>query len=655
VNVRGVIFAVVCTLAVAVPAAVESLEAYVDPAIGTRGTGTEYGGTMPMTGEPFGSMHVVPMTRMNGVGRTSYNADDPLLLGFVLTRQPAVWMGDWGEVRVLLPEPEKILSRAFAPDCSEIVTDRRRVRWTATAHATLFEGLVDCPDAIAPQGVNTNRMDAPLGYPLPHFGGRWKAFWLEENGIRKTLGVGVSLISVEQATRMLSDETYSLDFEMTRKRTAAQWQAFFDRVKIETDDADVKKIFATALYHALLYPRDVTEYGSYYSAFDDRVHPGTSYTCFSLWDTYRAEHPLLTLVAPERVGPMMQSLVQDFQEGGWLPKWPNPSYTGIMAGAPAEIVLAEAMAKGFGGFDHAVARAAIRKNATLPQEGDGKRRWADRERNGRTPETRGGLKSYLERGYVACDETAESVSRTLDFAFADRSRAYTNLWNAAARRFLPRKADGSWKTDPSGRYWGDYTECSLDTALWCVPHDVEGLVGLLGGPEAFERELDRYFADVFFKPNGEGLTLHGNEPTHHTAYLYNRIGKYDKTIARVRKILSTCYTADARGFDGNEDCGAMSAWYILSALGLYMIDPPSAMWDLGCPIVRRAELDVGGKKLVIRTTGGDPRRGRVVCVSFDGRPIPDRRIADADLRKGGELVFTCEAGRGETDGRTIGR
>ena len=200
---------------------------------------------------------------------------------------------------------------------------------------------------------------------------------------------------------------------------------------------------------------------------------------------------------------------------------------------------------------------------------------------------------------------------------------------------MPRKADGSW----AKLGWNDYTECSPDTALWCVPHDVEGLVALLGGPEAFERELDRFFDELFFKPNGQGKSLHGNEPTHHVAYLYNRIGRYEKTCRRVRDILVRCYSTDRKGFDGNEDCGAMSAWYVLSALGLYPLDPASGEYELGSPVVESARLRLAGGELRITVKGHAPDRWNVRRVTFDGRELANRRIAHADLAQGGDLVF----------------
>ena len=611
----------------------------VDPLIGTEGSGSEYGGMQPCVCEPFGSFHAVPMTRTNEIGRLSYNASDETLLGIILTRQPAIWMGDWGEVRI--PVPSARIERLEAtPYLTRVVAGGRTYSFTATAHAAWIRGLDAASLAAFPEsGVNTNRMDAKYGYPLPNFGGRWYA----DKSCPGELKIGLSLISVEQAKANLEREIGVRSFDEVVGGTKRMWEELFDRVEIDADES-VRTIFYTGLYHTLLYPRRMDEDGRYYSAFDDRVHEGVRYNCFSLWDTYRAEHPWLTLIAPERVDGMMQSLVDMYSEGGWLPKWPNPSYTGIMVGAPAEIVLQEAMAKGFSGFDRETARAAIRKNATVPQENDTTRVWEDRGLFGRTPETRAGLTSFLQRGYVACDETAESVSRTQDFSLANRDKSYTNLWCAAAGLFLPRRKDGSFLSeDDDGGPYAHYCEQSPATAVWAVPHDPEGLAALMGGNEAAILRLDDYFDRIFFRPDGRGNgSVHGNETSHHCAYLYNRFGAPEKTQLRVRQILTQCYSTDRKGFDGNEDCGQMSAWYLLSALGFYPLDPASGCYELGSPLVRGVRLKLGAATLKITVRNYLPGRWRVRRAAFNGREIADSRIRHEDLCRGGELVYEME-------------
>ena len=620
--------------------------------IGTEGSGSQYGGMMPYTCAPFGSFNLVPMTRRNRVGQLSFNQADDTLLGFILTRQPAIWMGDWGEVRIPI-EPAKIESHDYRPYFGCVTAGGRRFEYTATAHAAWIRGNLH--DVRVLNGYCSNRDDENLGYALPNFKG-WRYVERGRDGMK----IGVSLISLEQAKENLRRELGGKTFEAVVDETKRAWEAFFNRIEIDAP-ADVKTIFYTGLFHTLLYPRQIGEYGRYYSAFDDQVHAGDAYTCYSLWDTYRAEHPWLTLVAPERVDGMMQSLVDMYREGGWLPKWPNPSYTGIMVGAPAEVVLAEAYVKGFRGFDLQTAYAAVKKNATVPQQGDRARDWRDRGEFGREPETRAGLGRYMELGWVACDETRESVSRTQDFGLADcaaavladatghsddaamfraRSRNYTNLWNAVAKEFHPRKADGTFGDSANH---GHYCEQSAHTGVWAVPFDTDKLAELLGGRAAAVAKLDEFFDTVFWVPERGNKSIHGNEPSHHCAYLYNRFGAPEKTQRRVRDILTRSYSTNRKGFDGNEDCGQMSAWYIFSALGFYPLDPVSGAYEIGSPLVKSATLKIGAPDtpatLRITVKNYAPAHWRVKRATLNGRELSTGRVRHADLVKGGDLVF----------------
>jgi len=630
---------------------------FVDPMVGTEGVGSEYGGMMPMTGVPFGSMHLVPVTRTNKVGRTSYNALDRDLLGFILTRQPAIWMGEFGPVRIWLEKPLKIDSIDAHPWQTTVKAGGRTYELAATSHGALIRS--DDPSLgakLADSGITTERTARVSMKAIPNFACRWSK---RRDG--NILAVGVSLISAANAEkhRPAGD---NMTFDAVVAEARAKWGVFFDRVVLDASDR-VKRIFYTGLYHALLYPRDLSEGGRYYSAVDDKVHEGPGYSCFSLWDTYRSEHPLLTLVAPERAGAMCQSLVDMYTWGGWLPIWPNPGYTGVMIGDPAAIVLSEAYVKGIRGFDAETAFAACLKNADVPQPDDTERTWFDSGADvPGCPETRGGLTWYLSLGYVAHDKTTESVSRTLDYSLADasiakfaaalgkadeakrfaaRGRNYTNLWCTAEKCFLPRATDGKW-VDPKKLVWANhaYTETNERSARWCVPHDVEGLVKLMGGPDEFERELDAFFETDFYRTDTVGnSSVHGNETCHHVAYLYNRIGRYDKTCRRVRDILTRCYSDSRRGFDGNEDCGAMSAWYVLSSLGLYPLDPASGDYELGSPLVDGATLRLGDKTLKIVVKRAQPDAWRTTRVTLNGRELANRRVSHAELVKGGTLEF----------------
>ena len=690
----------------------------VDPLIGTEGEGTEYGGLMPYVGVPFGSAQWTPMTRLNEVSRLSYNSSDSLLLGFIGSRQPAIWMGDWGQVS-LMPQNgpvdmnyqtrgRLIEAEEYTPYSGYVSAGGVETRFAALDHSAVFDFsdvrnlVIDASrssggpfsdsrphpghlefsdDGLCISGWNSDLFDGSHTTPKPGFKGFFhielsRPFSLSfcdndgkdevqgyvsfEDGGPLTVRIGLSLISAEQAKE-------NLDIEVGHKTVAAvstisrkQWEDKFDVIHIDASE-DVKTIFYTALYHSLLYPRRIDEQGRYYSAFDDTVHDGIMYNCWSMWDTYRAEHPLLTLVAPERINDMMQSLVNMYHEGGRLPKWPNPSYTGIMVGSPAETILAEAYTKGFRGFDIDAAYEAVRKNAMEPQANDLMLKWQDRGDFGDTPETRAGLTRYMESGYVAADETNESVSRTQDFGlqdtaaavlaeatghheeseyFRNRSLNYRNLWNVDSGLFLPRAADGSWLDPLSGPH---YTECSPQTAVWAIPYDVEGLSALMGGNDVMESRLDSYFTTLFWKGENGNRSIHGNETSHHVAYLYNRIGKPEKTQARVREIMSKCYSADRKGFDGNEDCGQMSAWYILSSLGLYMLNPADGWYELGAPGVHNATLKLqDGNVLNITVKNLSGASTTVKRVTFNGKEIKDWRISHQALMQGGRLTFEYE-------------
>lgn len=691
---------------------------WVDPLIGTEGEGSEYGGLMPYVGVPFGSAQWTPMTRLNEVSRLSYNASDSLLIGFIGSRQPAIWMGDWGQVS-LMPQNgpadvdyqtrgRLIEAEEYTPYSGYVSAGGVEARFAALEHSAIFDFsdvrnlVIDASrasggqfsdsrphpghlefseDGLCISGWNSDLFDGSHTTPKQRFRGYFhielsrpfassfcdndgedevQGYVSFKEGGPLTVRVGLSLVSAGQAKENLHSEVGHKTVDAVSRISRRQWEKKFDILRTDAPD-DVKTIFYTALYHSLLYPRRIDEQGRYYSAFDDSVHNGIMYNCWSMWDTYRAEHPLLTLVAPERIDDMMQSLVQMYREGGRLPKWPNPSYTGIMVGSPAETILAEAYTKGFRGYDIDAAYEAVRKNAMEPQPNDLLLKWQDRGDFGDTPETRAGLTRYMELGYVAADETNESVSRTQDFGlqdtaaavlaqatgqsdesayFRNRSLSYRNLWNGEAGLFLPRAADGSWLDPLSGPH---YTECSPQTAVWAIPYDVDGLSALMGGNDMMESRLDSYFEDLFWKGENGNRSIHGNETSHHVAYLYNRIGKPEKTQARVREILSRCYSTDRKGFDGNEDCGQMSAWYIMSSLGLYMLNPADGLYELGAPCVSSATLNLqNGHKLKIIVKNLSDSSTTVRRVTLNGREIADRRISHSDLMQGGRLVFEYE-------------
>ncbi len=530
-------------------------------------------------------------------------------------------------------------------------------------------------------GFNPDRMDAHLGpFALPNFRGYFVVQFREAPGESGTyegsdlhaeaqtangentgayatfapsqqrvieLRVGTSFISIDQARANLQKEIPSWNFDSLRDGLKQAWNKKLGLIGVDGASDDQRAIFYTGLYHSLLYPRLFSEYGRYYSAFDDQIHPGVSYTAYSLWDTFRAEHSLLTLVAPERVNDMVKALLQNYQEGGWMPKWPNPSYTNIMIGTHADAMIAEAINKGFRGFDLNLAYQAAYKDAMTPPDGDTTRKWYDREPH--TPyEARAGLTYAKTLGYIPNDKTAESASSSLeddydDYAvaqiakaagkdtdykfFINRSRNYRLLFNPETGFMQARNSDGSW-ADP-GAGW---TEGDKWVYTWSTMHDIPGLIRLMGGTDNYDRKLDEHFAG--------GHNHHDNEPSHHYGYLYDYSGQPWKTQKKVREIATEAYTNTPTGILGNEDCGQMSAWYIFTAMGFYPVNPVSGDYMIGSPIFRKTVIHLaGGKQFIISAPEASDTNVYIQSAELNGKPLNIPVVRYSDIVAGGTLTF----------------
>jgi predicted alpha-1,2-mannosidase len=459
--------------------------------------------------------------------------------------------------------------------------------------------------------------------------------------------IGTSFISIEQARLNLKTEIPAWNFEAVRTALRTAWNKKLGLINIEGATDDQRKIVYTALYHALLYPRIFSEHGRYYSAFDDKIHNGVSYTAYSIWDTFRAEHSLLTLVAPERIGGMIGALLQDYQEGGWMPKWPNPSYTNIMIGTHADSLVAEAINKGFKGFDYSLAWAAVYKDAMTPPDGDTTRKWADREPH--TPyEARAGLTYLKKLGYIPVDKTAEAASRTLEDSYDDwcvaqvakvlgkttdynfflhRSLNYEHLFNKATGFMQGKNADGSWAAPDAG-----WTEGNTWVYTWAVMHDIPGLVQLMGGRDNYNAKLDQHFSG--------GHNVHSNEPSHHYGYLYDYSGQPWKTQAKVREIANAEYANLPSGIDGDDDCGQMSAWYLFTALGFYPVNPASGDYMIGSPLFSKISLHLGnGRQFTVEAENSSARNVYIQSATLNGKVLTTPVIRYSDIMAGATLKF----------------
>jgi predicted alpha-1,2-mannosidase len=477
--------------------------------------------------------------------------------------------------------------------------------------------------------------------------------------------VALSAVSTEGALRNLEAEVPGWDFDGVRAAAKHEWQSELGRMQITSMDTRHQRMFYSALYHSLLAPTLFNDVDGQYRGADLQVRKlpaGTNtYTEYSLWDTYRALHPLFTLVQPERVPDLINGMILIAEQSpDGVPVWPlQARETGTMPGYHSASVLAEAQAKGFKGIDYAHAYPLWRKRAM--------------DDNYR------GLPLYRAKGFIPADKESESVSKTLEYSYDDwamaslatavgqhadaallkkRSQNYQHVFDAKLQFVRPKLDDGSW-TEPfdprdmghSSR-WRDFTESNAWQATFLNQHDIHTYIGMFGGDKGFVSKLDALFTtDGTLPANAPpdiagmvGQYAHGNEPSHHVAYMYAYAGQPWKTQSRVRNLLETMYDDKPDGEAGNDDCGQISAWLILSSLGLYPVDPVSGHYVFGSPAVVHAELALAeGRRLVIDAVNNSPANVYVQSVKFNGRAYDRNWITHADIARGGHLEFTMGA------------
>ncbi len=458
--------------------------------------------------------------------------------------------------------------------------------------------------------------------------------------------IGTSFISVDQARANLKLEIPNWDFDKVKTGLRDTWNKKLGEISIQGATPDRRVQFYTGMYHAMLCPRLFSEYGRYYSAFDDQVHKGVSYTDYSLWDTFRAQNSFITLFCPERINDMVQALLNDYKEGGWMPKWPNPSYTDLMLSTHADSLVAEAIKKGFHGFDYKLAYAAVYQDAMTPPNGDTTHKWADRDQ-GQPFAAREGLTYYKKYGYVPEDWTARAASCTLEGAYDDwcvaqvakaagktddynffltRSLNYTNLFNARTGQMNSRYADGTWAPPDAG-----WSEGGQKMYNFAVMHDVPGLIDLMGGTSNFNFRLDRATTDL--------NALVNNEPGNHYPYLYDYSGQPWKCQSIVRAAL-TNFSNAPDGLPGNDDCGQTSSWMLFAALGFYPVNPASGIYMLGSPWFDRVTLHLpNGHAFEIAAAHNSPSNVYVQSVTLNGSPLNVPYLTHDQIQKGGTLRF----------------
>ena len=465
--------------------------------------------------------------------------------------------------------------------------------------------------------------------------------------------VGISAVSAEGARKNLEAEINTWDFERVRAGADRVWNEELNKIAVAGGTEGERRNFYTALYHAMLAPNLFTDADGQYLGRDLKPHRAegfTNYTVFSLWDTFRAAHPLYAIIDQRRTRDFVNTFIAQHEQGGRLPVWELwANETDTMIGYHAASVIADAAAKDVGGFDLGRAFAAMKHSATLRHFG---------------------LGPYAERGYISSEDEPESVSKTLEYAyddwcvaqvaralkreedyrhFARRAQSYKNLFDPATG-FMRARRNGRWMEpfDPREVNF-NFTEANSWQYTFFAPHDIAGLTELMGGEEAFAKKLDAMFSADARTTGREqaditglmGQYAHGNEPSHHVAYLYNFAGQPWKTQARVRRIMDEFYKPVPDGLIGNEDCGQMSAWYVLSAAGFYPVTPGSPVYVIGSPLFDEVRFRLeNGKTFTVRALNQSPRNVYVRSATLDGRPHTKSFITHADIMRGGHLVFT---------------
>lgn len=471
------------------------------------------------------------------------------------------------------------------------------------------------------------------------------------------LRVAISSVSCQNARLNMDAETDGFQFAKVERQATDKWNRRLSQIKVEGGDPRTEKIFYTALYHAMIAPTIYCDVNGQYRGIDDKVRTTdgwTNYSCFSLWDTYRTLNPLLTILAPAMVNDIVRSFLSIYDEQGKLPIWTLVGgETNCMPGYSSVPIIADAYLKGIRGYDAGKALDAMVATATNPAQN--------------------GVPYLLEKGYIPCDKVHEATSIALEYAADDwgtalmakemgrtdlyeeymrRGHAYETYFDRTLNYIRPKMDDGSWRTpyDPfkSVHSVGDFTEGTGWQYTFFVPQHPEGLIALMGGDDAFVTKLDSLFSvegDMGAEASSDisgliGQYAHGNEPSHHVAYLYPYAGQQWKTAEKVRYIDREFYTDSPDGIIGNEDCGQMSAWYIMSAMGFYQVNPSNGVFVFGSPLFPSFTLRLeNSRSFTVTAEGNSDTNIYIQSATLNGQPYEKSYITYDDIMAGGELHF----------------
>ena len=674
---------------------------YVNPFIGTGGHGHVFLGA----NVPFGNIQAGPTQKKQGWDWCSgYHYSDSTVIGFGQMHLSGTGIGDLGDVSLLpMTNPSQrevkfshkaeyvrpgYYSVMLASGIRVELTATQRVafhRYSFPADAT--KGYIALNLA---QGIGWDKMTSckfkqesdktVTGFRMSEGWAKDQRVYfvaefsepvkLEENE-RDTIGifsvastnqpllvkVGISAVSVENARENLQQELPGWNFASVVSKANADWNSELSKIAIKTQDERAKRIFYTALYHTMIAPSVFSDVNGEYRGADGKTHKGdfTDYTTFSLWDTYRAAFPLMTLIQPEMQRDLAETMLHIFKQQGKLPVWHlMGNETDCMVGNPGIPVLVDIALKGFN-VDKKAVFEAVKASAMRDERGMGL------------------LKKY---GYIPCDldPEKETVAKGLEYALADaciaklakqlgktedykyfykRSQSYRDFYFDKQTKFMRGVTSDHKFREPFDPFstvhrQDDYTEGNAWQYVWLVPHDVHGLVAAFGGEKAFVSKLDSLFivngdmgADA--SPDITGLIgqyAHGNEPSHHILYMYNYVGQPWKGADKIRYVLANLYHDDFDGLSGNEDVGQMSAWYILSSVGFYQVDPAGGRYVFGSPLFDEATLNVGnGKTFRVVAHNNSSENKYIQSAKLNGKPYTRSYIDFKDIVRGGTLEF----------------
>lgn len=681
----------------------KQLTEYINPFIGTGG----HGHTYPGVSAPFGMIQLSPDTRLKGWdGCSGYHHSDSIIYGFSHTHLSGTGVSDYGDV-LLMPTTGKLLLNNGAngkPGYSSIFSHKNE-----TAKAGIYQVYLESydinveltasqragfhkytfPKNTAAQVIlDLEHRDKLLDYSIELVdsntlqGIRYSENWAQKQKIhfyiefshslkkiifnnKKSVAgikfgelespllvkIGISSVNIDGAKENLMNEISHWKFEKTKKETITLWEEQLSKIKIEGGSERKKEIFYTALYHSFLSPNLYVDVNGNYTGTDFKKHltKDRHYTVFSLWDTFRAAHPLFTLIQQKRTNEFIRTLLRQYKNGGKLPIWElSANYTGCMIGYHAIPVITDAYVKGLRDYNVNLALESMIHSAMQDDLG---------------------LKNYKKHGFISAYDEPESVSKQLEYSYDDwcialladslghkeiakkfyqRGQYYKNLFDPSTGFFRAKKPHAWFNPFIPEEVNFNYTEANAWQYSLFVPQDISGHIKLMNGKENYEQHLDNMFAASTTTTGREqaditgliGQYAHGNEPSHHMAYLYNYVGKPHKTQKIVHKILTEQYTNLPDGLSGNEDCGQMSAWYVLSAMGFYSVTPGLDYYTIGTPIFNKTTLNLeNGNTFIISANNVSDRNIYIQSATLNGQKYEASFIKHSIIMAGGELTF----------------